>query len=131
MIYCRGVNIVHTQPYQLEAVYYNLSLTFAVVLFVFTHAPVNSRSWMISPGLLSAGPVRLVIDMIQAARGSVTVSAVLSGLLSRLRGDGPALAADAFAAIVVSEAPMLSGEEAASADDCDSNLPSQVTRGSR
>lgn len=84
---------------------------------------------MISPGLLSAGPVRLVIDMIHAAQGSVTVSSVLSGLLLRPRGDGPALAADVFAAIVVSEGPIFAGGGGGSADDHDSSLRSQVTTG--
>lgn len=64
---------------------------------------------MVSPGLLSAGPIRLVMDMIHAAQGTVTVSDVLSGLLSRPGGDGPALTADMVAAIVISEATMFAG----------------------
>lgn len=55
---------------------------------------------MISPGLLGSGPIRVVIDMVGAANGSVTASDVLSGLLQTRGEEGPALAADMFAAFI-------------------------------
>ncbi|CAM9924413.1 unnamed protein product [Scytosiphon promiscuus] len=57
-----------------------------------------SQSSMISPGLLGSGPIRVVIDMIGAAKGRATASDVLSGLLDTRGEEGPALAADMFAA---------------------------------
>lgn len=58
---------------------------------------------MISPGLLGSGPVRVVIDMVGAAKGNATESCVLSGLLETGGEEGPALAADMFAAFIAAE----------------------------
>lgn len=86
---------------------------------------------MVSPGLLSAGPIRLVMDIIHAAQGTVIVSDVLSGLLSRPGGDGPTLTADMFAAIVVSEATMFAGGGPHIAGGRGDSLRSQVRWGGR
>ncbi|CAM9243868.1 unnamed protein product, partial [Hapterophycus canaliculatus] len=59
-----------------------------------------SQSCMISPGLLGSGPMRVLIDMVGAAKGCVTTSMVLSGLLETQGEEGPALAADMFAAFI-------------------------------
>lgn len=65
---------------------------------------------MISPGLLGSGPLRTVIDMVIAANGRVTTSDILGGLLERPGEEGPALAADFFAALVAAAAAVASGE---------------------
>lgn len=71
---------------------------------------VNSQSWMVSPGLLGSGPLRTVIDMVTAADGRVTASGILGGLLEGPGDEGPALAADFFAALVAAAAAVASGE---------------------
>ena len=65
---------------------------------------------MISPGLLGAGPLRTVIDMITAANGHLTASDILGGLLENPGDEGPALAAEFFAALVAAAAAVASGE---------------------
>lgn len=66
---------------------------------------------MISPGLLGAGPVRVMIDMLREANGPVTASEVLRGLAARPGQDGPASAADFFSAIVSAEARARAGSD--------------------
>lgn len=65
---------------------------------------------MIPPGLLGSGPLRAVIDMLNSAKGGVTASSILAGLLERPGEEGPALAADFFAAFVAAAAAAASGE---------------------
>lgn len=65
---------------------------------------------MISPGLLGSGPLRTVIDMLNSAEGRVATSDILDGLLERPDEEGPALAAEFFAAVVATAAAAASGE---------------------
>eukprot|EP00752_Nemacystus_decipiens_P015153 g13499.t1 len=85
-----------------------------------------SHSWMISPGLLGSGPLRTVIDMLTSANGRVTASDVLGGLLERPGGEGPALAADFFAALVAA-ASAVASEEVDRGDNERTGLLSQTT----
>eukprot|EP00903_Cladosiphon_okamuranus_P018376 g16903.t2 len=85
-----------------------------------------SLSWMISPGLLGSGPVRTVIDMLNSANGRVTSSDVLTGLIDGPGDEGPALAADFFAALVAAAAAVAIGETD-SVDNGGTILRSQAT----
>lgn len=58
---------------------------------------------MVSPGLLGSGPMRVMMDMLRAAEGSVGASDILGGLLARPGEEGYALAADLFAAFVAGD----------------------------
>lgn len=85
----------------------------------------SSQSWMISPGLLGSGPVRTVIDMLNSSNGRVLSSDVLAGLVEEPGDEGPALAADFFAALVAAAAAVASGE-ADRGDNGGTALRSQV-----
>lgn len=63
---------------------------------------------MISPGLLGSGPMRVMIDLLRAAEGSAAASDILGGLLARPGEEGPALAADLFAAFVAGDCATIS-----------------------
>lgn len=80
---------------------------------------------MISPGLLGSGPIRAVIDMLGAAKGYVTASDLLVGLLQRPGAEGPAVAADIFAAFVAAAAA--EGGQAEGGDNGLSDLRSRVS----
>lgn len=84
---------------------------------------------MISPGMMKSSPIRLVIDMIKAACGTVSIADVMSGLLSRSGDEGPALAADMFAAIVGSETAVIAAGGSGCCDAGDENLREQVREG--
>lgn len=83
---------------------------------------VHSRSWMVSPGLLGSGPMRIMIDMLEAAEGSAAATDLLGGLLVKPGEEGPALAADLFAAFVTGDPATVSE----SVSDDGSGLRSQV-----
>ncbi|CAM9873686.1 unnamed protein product [Ectocarpus fasciculatus] len=83
------------------------SLLVRTAAAVVTASRKTCQSWMVSPGLLGSSPIRVVIDMLTAAKGCLTASDLLAGLLERPErpGDrGPSLAADIFAAFIAASA---------------------------
>ncbi|CAB1117932.1 unnamed protein product [Ectocarpus sp. CCAP 1310/34] len=80
------------------------SLIVRTAAAVVTASRKTCQSWMVSPGLLGSSPIRVVIDMVTAAKGCLTASDLLAGLLEGPSDDGPALAADVFAAFIAASA---------------------------
>lgn len=91
---------------------------------------VNSQSWMVSPGLLGSGPIQAAIDMLGAAKQRVTASDVLTGLMQRPGTEGPALAADFFAALIAAAAAAAESGRAEGGDHGLSGLRSRVSMAS-
>ncbi|CBN78757.1 expressed unknown protein [Ectocarpus siliculosus] len=80
------------------------SLIVRTAAAVVTASRKTCQSRMVSPGLLGSSPIRVVIDMLTAAKDCLTASDLLTGLLEVPGDDGPALAADVFAAFIAASA---------------------------